>query len=173
MTAQCGKCEELIEAGYLCQGDALALAGRLERLPVLSSRLSVTLMPAARGITERVSNGHAGPSSPVNDAALELWYGGMAVILEKWRADIQQWKRWSAPVIEGNVDRRLFAACRWLGMNLEWIADEYPAAGDLAREVAGLEERRCRSSVTTRTGPAAGASAPASRSTPAARSAAL
>ncbi|MFB7289006.1 hypothetical protein [Actinacidiphila glaucinigra] len=139
MTPQCGLCDTEIEAGYLCQGDTLALAGRLERLPILSGRLSISLMPVARGLTERVSSGHAGPSLPVNEAALELWYGGMATVLEKWRIDIQAWKRWGRPELKVNVDQRIIDACRWISMNLEWLAIEYPAAGDLAREVRQLE----------------------------------
>ncbi|MFJ9628065.1 hypothetical protein ACIRU8_10275 [Streptomyces sp. NPDC101175] len=139
MTASCGLCERTLESGYLCPGDTLALAERLERLPGLTDRLSRSLAPVTRAPAEPVTGRGFGPCSPVNDAALELWYGGVAVVLERWRSDIQQWKRWGQPVIEANVGRRVVAAARWIGMNLEWIAAEYPSAGDLAAEVRDLE----------------------------------
>ncbi|MEU6490369.1 hypothetical protein ABZ890_08245 [Streptomyces sp. NPDC046984] len=139
MTTSCGVCDRALEHGYLCPGDTLALAKRLDRLPALSGRLSASLAPTVRAPAERVSTGRFGPSSPVNDAALELWYGGMACVLERWRSDIQSWKGWGEPAIEGGVERRVLVATRWICMSLEWIAAEYPSAGDLAREVKELE----------------------------------
>ncbi|GAA5033053.1 hypothetical protein [Streptomyces siamensis] len=139
MSTTCGLCERQLEGGYLCPGDTLALAERLDRLPTLCTRLSAALAPVVRGATERVSTGHPGPSAPVNEDALDLWYGGMACVLERWRSDVQAWRGWGEPVVEGSVDRRIMAAARWLGMSLEWIAAEYPSAGDLAREVRELE----------------------------------
>lgn len=139
MTAECGLCEQPLDDGYLCPGDTLALAGRLDQLPALTDRLTGSLTPAGRGPSEPVTGRGFGPSSPVNDRALELWYGGVATVLERWRSDIQQWKHWGEPAIETNVGRRVVVAARWIGMNLEWIAAEYPSAGDLAREVRELE----------------------------------
>ncbi|QFZ75077.1 hypothetical protein GFH48_19000 [Streptomyces fagopyri] len=139
MSASCGVCERDLEFGYLCPGDILALAERLEQLPGLADALSGALAPAARPVTERVTTSGYGPSTPVNDSALELWYGGMATVLERWRSDIQSWKGWGEPVVEGSVEHRVRAACRWIGMNLEWIAAEYPSAGDLGKEVRELK----------------------------------
>ncbi|MEU1194948.1 hypothetical protein ABZ446_01835 [Streptomyces sp. NPDC005813] len=136
---QCEMCERQLEDGYLCPGDTLALAERLDRLPVLAERLTGALTPVTRAAVERVTASGPGPSTPVNDAALELWYGGMATVLERWRSDIQMWKRWGEPATEARVGRRVFVAARWIGMNLEWVAAEYPSAGDLAREVRDLE----------------------------------
>jgi hypothetical protein len=135
----CGLCERPLEYGHLCPGDTLALAKRLERLPALAARLATSLAPVTRAPAERVSAGRPGPSSPVNESALDLWYGGMACVLERWRSDVQAWRGWGEPVIEAGVDRRIKVAARWLGMSLEWIAAEYPSAGDLAREVRALE----------------------------------
>ncbi|MEV8031409.1 hypothetical protein [Streptomyces sp. NPDC086182] len=135
----CGLCERPLEYGYLCPGDTLALVERLQRLPALAGRLSGALAPVTRGAVERVSAGHPGPSSPLNESALNLWYGGMASVLERWRSDVQSWRGWDQPVIERNVDRRILVAARWLGMNVEWIAAEYPSAGDLAKAVRALE----------------------------------
>lgn len=135
----CLLCSKPAENTVLCDGCAVALAGRLERLPGLSARLPAALPPAARGGAERVTAGRPGPSAPVNEAALELWYGGMATILERWRADIQAWRGWGEPAVEGNVDRRVHVAARWIGMSLDWIAADYPLAADMAREVSALE----------------------------------
>lgn len=141
MNASCGLCEGDLEHGYLCEGDARALAGRLERLPALFAELAAHLVPRRSGFGEHVSTGPAGPRSPLNEDVIDLRQGGIVLVLESWRADVQRvrWPNHGAPPAEGGIDRRVMAACRWLGMELEWIAAEYPAAGDLAREVREME----------------------------------
>ncbi|MFJ4617399.1 hypothetical protein [Streptomyces sp. NPDC088812] len=141
MSAACGLCESGIEAGYLCEGDRLALAGRLERLPALFEELAAHLVPRVTGAMERVASGPAGPRSPLNEAVLDIRLGELAMLLESWRLDVQRvrWPDHGAPPVERGVDRRVRVACRWLGMELEWIAAEYPAAGDFAREVRDAE----------------------------------
>ncbi|MFF3346099.1 hypothetical protein [Streptomyces sp. NPDC002779] len=139
MTAACGLCEQALEYGHLCPGCTLALAERLDRLPALTDRLSSALTPAVHARAEPVSGHGFGPSEPVNLGALELWYGGIATVLERWRSDIQRWKGWGEPAVERRIGRRVPVAARWIGMNLEWIAAEYPSAGDLAREVREME----------------------------------
>ncbi len=141
MTAACGLCGDALDAGYLCERDALALAGRLERLPALFEELAVHLVPRRSGFGEHVSSGPAGSRSPLNEDVIDLRQGGIALVLESWRADVQRvrWPSHGAPPVEGGMDRRVAVACRWLGMELEWIAAEYPAAGDLAREVREME----------------------------------
>ncbi|MET8643966.1 hypothetical protein [Streptomyces sp. NPDC004675] len=139
MTATCGMCERNLEAGYLCPGAALALAERLERMPKLYEALAGFLSPAARGITERVSLVLSEPGLPVDEAVLDLRYGGIALVLEQWRSDVQRVRGWGEPAVIGDVTGRVLRASRWLGMELPWIADCYPAAGDLAREVKELE----------------------------------
>jgi len=136
---QCGLCERGLEAGYLCPGDTLALAERLERLPKVYEALAGFLSPAARASAEFVSRSHAGASLPVDEAVLDLRYGGIALVLESWRSDVQAARGWGEPAIEGTVERRVLVAARGLSMNLEWIAAHYPAAGDLAREVREME----------------------------------
>jgi hypothetical protein len=139
MTASCGLCEREISDGYLCPADALALAERLERMPKLYRALEGFLAPAGHQGAEHVSSGRTGAGLPVNEAVLDLRYGGIALVLEGWRSDVQRVRGWGEPAVEGTVERRVIAAARWLGMSLEWIAAEYPAAGDLAREVRELE----------------------------------
>ncbi|NUL03577.1 hypothetical protein HRW07_10085 [Streptomyces lunaelactis] len=137
--ASCGLCERDLQDGYLCPGDTLALAERLERLPKLYVALGAFLAPAVRPAGERVSSGQAEPPLPVNEAVLDLRYGGIALVLEGWRSDVQDVRGWGQPAIEGGIERRVLAAARSLGMSLEWIASSYPAAGDLAREVREME----------------------------------
>ena len=139
MTATCGLCERDLEHGYLCPGDTLALAERLDRIPKVYAALAGFLSPAARASAEFVSRSHAGASLPVDEAVLDLRYGGIALVLEGWRSDVQRVRGWGEPAVTGGVEVRVLRASRWLGMELSWIADCYPAAGDLAREVRELE----------------------------------
>lgn len=133
----CGLCERQLEHGYLCERDTHALAGRLTQLPVLDSELSVHLVPGRTGPAEFVSASPAGPRSPINEAVLdELQNSRAREVVHSWRVDVQRerWPQHSPPPPAG-----LAADCRWLAMELEWIAARYPAAGDLAREVRELE----------------------------------
>jgi len=139
VTAACGLCERQIEHGYLCPGDTLALAERLDRMPKLYAALAGFITPAARGGAERVSRGHAGSTLPVDETVLDLRYGGIALVLEGWRSDVQRVRGWGEPAVTGSVEERVRRSARWLGMELEWIAAAYPAAGDLAREVREME----------------------------------
>lgn len=139
MTASCGLCERDLEHGTLCPGDALALAERLERMPKIYAALAGFLTPAARASAEFVSRSHAGASLPVDEAVLDLRYGGIALVLEGWRSDVQRVRGWGEPAITGDIEERVLRAARWIGMELSWIAAAYPAAGDLAREIRELE----------------------------------
>lgn len=134
----CGLCDAELPDGYLCPGDTLGLAERLTQLPKLYEALGAFLAPAVRPAGERVSSGRAEPPLPVNTTVLDLRYGGIALVLESWRADVQAARGWGQPAVEGSIERRVLAAARGLGLQLEWIAASYPAAGDLAREVREL-----------------------------------
>lgn len=139
MTASCGMCDRDLVDGYLCPGDTLALAERLDRMPKLYAALAGFLTPAARASAEFVSRSHAGASLPVDEAVLDLRYGGIALVLEGWRSDVQRVRGWGQPAIVGDVEERVRRAARWLGMELAWISASYPAAGDLAREIREVE----------------------------------
>ncbi|WP_055527161.1 hypothetical protein [Streptomyces graminilatus] len=137
MTASCGLCEDQVEAGYLCTRDAVRLAERLERLPDLANELVDFLVPPRSGFGELVTARTAGPRSPINEDVLDLMQSNhVGEVVHSWRVDVQRerWPDHGAPPPAG-----LAADCRWLGMELEWIVAHYPAAGDLAREVRGLE----------------------------------
>lgn len=139
MTAACGLCERDLEDGYLCPGDMLGLAERLERMPRLYEALAGFLTPAARGLGEAVSRGPAVATLPVDETVLDLRYGGIALVLESWLSAVQEARGWGQPAVQGSPEGRVHRAARSLGANLEWIAAAYPAAGDLAREVRELE----------------------------------
>lgn len=139
MTASCGLCDRDLEVGYLCPGDTLALAKRLDRMPKIYAALAGFLSPAGRATTEFVSSTVVEPRLPVDEAVLDLRYGGIALVLEGWRSDVQRVRGWGEPAITGDVEERVRRAARWLGMELAWIADSYPAAGDLAQEIRELE----------------------------------
>ncbi|MBE4790890.1 hypothetical protein [Streptomyces caniscabiei] len=145
MTASCGLCERDLTQGYLCPGCALATGKRLAELPVLYAEVGECLVPRRSGWGEIVSTrGAAGPRSPIDEDVLDtVTWNGAAEVVHLWRVDVQR-VRWPhhgpPPAAEMNAD------ARWLGMELEWIAAHYPAAGDLAREVGELE-RSARSIV--------------------------
>ncbi|MEU1497016.1 hypothetical protein [Streptomyces sp. NPDC005732] len=138
MTASCGACDRDLEFGYLCPGDTLGLAERLERLPKVYEALAGFLAPASAPPGERVSTS-GGARLPVNEAVLDLRYGGIALVLESWLSDVQDARGWGQPAVQGVVEERVRRAARSLSANLEWIAASYPAAGDLARELRELE----------------------------------
>lgn len=135
----CELCGEETAGRYLCDRDTTLVAARLDRMPKLYAALEGFLAPAVRGAAERATGGRAEPGLPVNAAVLDLRHGGIVLVLEGWRADVQRVRGWGEPVVSGTFERRVLAASRWLGMNLDWIAVEYPPAGDLAREVREME----------------------------------
>lgn len=134
----CELCGDATDSRYLCDRHTTALARRLADLPVLHDELVQCLVPRQYGWGEIVSTkGAAGPRSPLDENVLdEMNSGHMAAVIHSWRVDVQRvrWPQHAAPPPAG-----LSADCRWLGMELEWIAARYPAAGDLAREVRELE----------------------------------
>ncbi|WP_030682093.1 hypothetical protein [Streptomyces cellulosae] len=136
----CGLCGNEAGGRQLCHRDTVKLAERLTDLPTLHDELVQCLVPRRYGWGEIVSTkGAAGPQSPLDEDVLdEMSSGGMAAVVHSWRVDVQRvrWPHHSAPPPDG-----LAADCRWLAMELDWIAEHYPAAGDLAREVRALESR--------------------------------
>ncbi|MEH0423149.1 hypothetical protein [Streptomyces sp. B21-083] len=144
MTA-CEVCEQDAAGRYLCERHTIKLAKTLQELPVLYTEVAECLVPRNSGWGEIVSTrGAAGPRSPVDEDVLDtvnMVRAGEVVHL--WRVDVQRvrWPRHGAPAAAG-----LAADCRWLGMEMEWLVEHYPAAGDLFREVGDLE-RSARSIV--------------------------
>lgn len=137
----CGLCGDS-SGRYLCGRHADTLAARLARLPALVEELAEHLVPRCTGLAEQVAASAGGSRPPLNLDVIDLVdRGHIAGVLEDWRADVQR-ERWpdrGAPPVEGGMDHRVMAACRWLAMEIDWIAAHYEQAGALAREVAALE----------------------------------
>ncbi|MFC8433712.1 hypothetical protein [Streptomyces sp. NPDC057253] len=137
MTA-CEMCESDTDNRYLCERDTVALARRLDELPVVYSEVAECLVPRGRGWGDIVSTrGAAGPRSPLDEDVLDTVNMTRAgEVMHLWRVDVQRvrWPQHAAPPPAG-----LAADCRWLAMELTWVAMHYPAVGDLAREVRELE----------------------------------
>jgi hypothetical protein len=132
-------------SGYLCTRHREQLAARLQELPILYTEVGQCLVPRRGGWGEIVATrGAAGPRSPIDEDVLDtVTWGRAGEVMQLWRVDVQRerWPQYSPPPPAG-----LDANCRWLGMELDWISANYPAAGDLAREVGDLE-RQARSVV--------------------------
>jgi hypothetical protein len=141
----CTLCEHETGEAYLCERDTRALAGRLADLDVLYAEVAECLVPRRSGWGDIIATkSAAGPRSPIDEDVLDTVNTVRAAeVIRSWRVDVQRvrWPQHTAPAPAG-----LAADCRWLGMELDWIAARYPAAGDLAREVRDLE-RQARSIV--------------------------
>lgn len=136
----CGLCGGEAGDRYLCQRDTTRLAKWLAELPVLHDELVECLVPRRGGWGEIVATrSGAGPRSPLDESVLDEMTGAnMWHVVHSWRVDVQRvrWPQHSPPPPD-----TLAADCRWLAMELDWIAAAYPAAADLAREVSGLERQ--------------------------------
>ncbi|MCM1974610.1 hypothetical protein [Streptomyces sp. G1] len=134
----CGLCGIDTGTAHLCARDAARLAARLTDLPTLYAEAAECLVPRRLGFGDIVATkGAAGPRSPLNEDLLdEISPGRAAAVLQSWREDVQRvrWPHHTPP-----PPATLAATCRWLAMEIDWIAAHYPAAGDLAREVRTLE----------------------------------
>jgi hypothetical protein len=123
---------------YLGERETKRLTERLADLPTLYGEVDQCLVPRRSGWGDIIATkGAAGPRSPLNESVLdEVNTVRAAEVLQSWRVDVQRvrWPHHSPPPAYD-----LAANCRWLAMEVEWIAANYPAAADLAREVATLE----------------------------------
>jgi hypothetical protein len=134
----CELCGEHSGGRYLCDRHMTALAKRLDDLPALYAEVAECLVPRRSGWGEIVSTKNAaGPRSPIDEDVLDtVNIARAAEVVHLWRVDVQR-ERWPRHGPPPAAD--LGADCRWMAMELEWIAANYPAAGELAREVGELE----------------------------------
>lgn len=136
----CGLCEQQLEHDYLCPGCARATTERLDRMPKLWAALAAFLAPGCGAPAQYGRTAPVDAPLPVRENVLNLRAaGGMAGILEDWRAAMQEDRGWSRPVIPAAIGRRVAVAARALSMNMDWIVSSWPMAGDMAREVRDLE----------------------------------
>ncbi|WP_306186940.1 hypothetical protein [Streptomyces sp. MK5] len=135
----CEVCGDEAGGRYLCERHTTALAKRLAELPILYAEVGECLVPRRSGPVEFVSSGAAaGPRSPIDEDVLDtVNWARAAEVMRLWRVDVQRerWPQHAPPPPPAD----LAADCRWLAMELEWIVQHYPGAGDLAREVRELE----------------------------------
>ncbi|WP_256082933.1 hypothetical protein, partial [Streptomyces sp. AVP053U2] len=134
----CEICGEDSAGRYLCARHTGQLAKRLDELPKVYAEVGQCLVPRGHGWGEIVATrGAAGPRSPINEDVLDtVNMARAAEVLQLWRVDVQR-ERWPQHTPPPPAD--LAANCRWLAMELDWIVEHYPAAGDLAREIRELE----------------------------------
>lgn len=136
----CGLCEQQLEHDYLCPGCARATTERLDRMPRLWAALAAFLAPGSGAAAQY---GHTSPVEaplPVRENVLNLRAaGGIAGVLEDWRAAMQEDRGWGRPAIPAAIDRRIAVAARALVINMDWIVSSWPTAGDMAHEVRDLE----------------------------------
>jgi hypothetical protein len=138
----CGLCERQLEHdGYLCPGCALATTERLGRMPRLWAALAAFLAPGSSGSAQYGRTALAEAPLPVRENVLSLRAaGGIAGVLEDWRAAMQADRGWDTPAIPAAVERRVVVAARALSLNIEWIAATWPLAGEMATELRRLED---------------------------------
>lgn len=134
----CGPCGTEGGSAYLCPRHTAQLVERLADLPTLYAEVAECLVPRRAGWGDIIAtHGAAGPRSPVNEDVLdEVNAARAAEVLQSWREDVQRvrWPHHTPPPPSG-----LAVNCRWIAMEIDWIAAHYPAAGDLAGEVRTLE----------------------------------
>ncbi|MFJ8023343.1 hypothetical protein [Streptomyces sp. NPDC096311] len=136
----CGLCAAPTAGRHLCEWDARSLAKRLADLPTLYAEVGQCLVPRRSGWGEIVAtHGAAGPRSPIDEDVLDTVNTGRAAeVVHLWRVDVQR-ERW--PHHAPPPPAQLYADCRWLAMELDWIVAHYPVVGELAREVRTLERQ--------------------------------
>ena len=136
----CGMCETPIEHGYLCPSDTRALADRLHRMPRLYTALAGFLAPAVRPGDSGGRTGRAHAPLPVSETVLDLrGPGGLVGVLEDWWQALQRDRGFQPPRAYGGIEGRIRRAALALARNAPSIAMEWPAAGDLAREIHDVE----------------------------------
>jgi hypothetical protein len=127
----------------LCGRHCTELTESLADLPGLYAEVGEFLVPRQSGWGDIVTSRAApGPRSPINEDILDnINWGRASEVMRLWRTDVRRvrWPHRGDPPAGSLADD-----CRWLARESAWIAANYPAVGDLAREVATLasEARR-------------------------------
>ncbi|MFD9064204.1 hypothetical protein ACFVZ3_22075 [Kitasatospora purpeofusca] len=137
--AHCLTCHQAT-TGRLCPPCADRLGQRLADLPHMVTALGAYLRPSSQ-VPDRLGTHSASPDAPlpVVEAVLDLvGPGGIVTVLETWRQALAEdmGERWPAPW--GDLDGRARRAAAALHTRLGYIRLDWPAAGDLAREVEQL-----------------------------------
>ncbi|MFJ2162390.1 hypothetical protein [Streptomyces sp. NPDC087856] len=139
----CGLCEQQLEHGYLCPGCTLATLTRLERMRPLWEQLAEFLAPGNTGPQVGRSRAVEAPLPVVEEVLSLRAGGGMVAVLEGWYRAMRRDRGWARPLRrrpkgEG-IGARVEAAAQALAINLEWIAEYWPPAGQFATAIRDLE----------------------------------
>lgn len=140
----CGLCEQQLEHGHLCPGCTLATTHRLARMPELWNDLGGFLAPAQTGTSQGGRTRLAEAPLPVSEDVLNLRaVGGIAGVLETWYRAMRHDRGWARPVKDRPMGTgfaaRVEIAARALAVNVEWISDYWPRAGEFAEAMRRLE----------------------------------
>lgn len=141
----CEMCERPAGDAYLCPPCQQDTADRLQRLPALYAALGSMLAPARS--TDGGGRGGTLVEAPlplrldVADARaqfgiLPAWARALAD--DRQRPELTSTRE--AVAVPDDLGARVAAACAALAVARAWIAAEWPAAGDLAREVRELHD---------------------------------
>jgi hypothetical protein len=130
----------------LCQRCTQTLDEQLADLPGLYARLGGFLAPGSgaggEGAVRRVE-----PPLPVRVGPLSLrGAGGIVGVLADWEGDWRDRLGWSLTPPRGRVENAVSGHIAFLRNNLLWCADQHPAVGEFAREIAELHAA-CRSEI--------------------------
>ncbi|KPL29084.1 hypothetical protein JI76_28605 [Streptomyces anulatus] len=139
MDTTCTHCETPDPTGSaLCIPCTTRLADQLQQLPRLYEALAAHLAPSMA--TGQGRGGKGGPAPlPVNGHVLGLrGPGGMADVVSDWLTAVHRDRHLPAPRLAGDALTRLHTAVAGLLAHMPWIATGWPAAGDLAHEIADL-----------------------------------
>lgn len=143
IVATCDACQGDLEraSNYLCSGCTEATRQRVAAFPYLYADLVEYLNPLASN-WPRGNGGHATQAHapmPLAEAPLILrGPGGIVGVLEDWRGALHADRGWSTPKGEGSIEDRIKAASHGLAVNMSWVAEQWPQAGDFAEEIRGL-----------------------------------
>lgn len=139
MDTTCTHCETPDPTGSaLCIPCTTRLTDQLQQLPRLYEALAAHLAPSMSTGQGRGSKGGPAPL-PVNEHVLGLrGPGGMADIVSDWLTAVHRDRHLRAPRLAGDALTRLHTAVAGLLAHMPWIATGWPAAGDLAAEIADL-----------------------------------
>jgi hypothetical protein len=124
---------------YVCEART---GEHLDELPELYRTLeSLVAVKAARSGKGAAIEAPA----PCNIDALNLTAtGGIPDILTTWAEDWYDLLDWTPPQWDGTLGERVTSAVHRLRVNLPWAAEQHPAAGDFAEEIARLHHRARR-----------------------------
>ncbi|MFD7101902.1 hypothetical protein [Streptomyces celluloflavus] len=125
-------------AAQLCTACTRGLDARLTELPGQYLLLADHLRPGAARSDGPVALVREAPLPVHEDVLTMRAEGGMVSVLESWREAMQDAHGWGRPARTGTIEHRVLAAARGLRINLDWIAESFPGAGDLACEIRAL-----------------------------------